>query len=297
MPEDSNAIALLTSRSQYLNPALKRIADYILDNLEKSKTITTKELAAACEVAESTISRFVKEVGFDGFQDFKIALAESLISKEQPGDYVEKTVYEDIARGDSTEIIIEKVYHQNLLKMHETKKLVDIPQLERAVAVIEKAESLIFVSTGSSSIATNEAIMRFTRAGKRCIFWSDASMQLMVAATASPRDAVIGISDSGKTANIIAVCQSAREKSIPIIAVTSGRDTPLDRLADVTLFTPAPAARQANAGGWESTTSKTAQIILVDMLYACYAARNYDDSLQNMNRTYQSVRLTRQPAK
>ena len=297
MSGDNNAIALLTSRSQYLNPALKKIADYVLDNLEKSKTITTKELAGACDVAESTISRFVKEVGFDGFQEFKIALAESLIHSEHPGEYVEKAVYEDITREDSTEIIIEKVYHQNLLKMSETKKLVNIEQLERAVAIIEKAESLIFVSTGSSSIATNEAIMRFTRAGKRCIFWSDASMQLMVAATATSRDVVIGISDSGKTANITAVCQAAKDRSVPIIAVTSGKDSPLDRLADLTLFTPAQSSRQANGGGWESTTSKTAQIILIDMLYACYAARNYDASINNMNKTYQSVRLTRHTAK
>jgi DNA-binding MurR/RpiR family transcriptional regulator len=297
MSGDNNAIALLASRSQYLNPALKKIAEYVLENLEKSKTITTKELAAACDVAESTISRFVKEVGFDGFQEFKIALAESLIHSEQPGEYVEKAVYEDITREDGTEIIIEKVYHQNLLKMGEAKKLINVEQLEKAVSIIEKAENLIFVSTGSSSVATNEAIMRFTRAGKRCIFWSDASMQLMVAATAASRDAVVGISDSGKTANIIAVCQSARERSVPIIAVTSGKDSPLDRLADVTLFTPAQAARQANAGGWESTTSKTAQIILVDILYACYAARNYDTSIRNMNKTYQSVRLTRHTPK
>ena len=297
MSLDNNAITLLASRSQYLNPALKKIADYILENQEASKTITTRELAVACDVAESTISRFVKEIGFDGFQAFKIALAESLINREQPGEYVEKSVYEDIRREDSTEIIIEKVYHQNLLKMSETKKQVNIEHLEKAVSVIEKTDNLIFVSTGSSSIATNEAIMRFTRAGKRCIFWSDASMQLMVAATASARDTVVGISDSGKTANIVAVCQSAKDRGVPIVAITSGKDSPLDRLADVTLFTPAQGARNSNVSGWESTTSKMAQIILIDMLYACYAARNYDNSLNNMNKTYQSVRLTRNTPK
>ncbi len=292
----SNAIALLANRSQYLNPALKKIADFILENQEKCKTITTKELAAACDVAESTISRFVKEVGFDGFQEFKISLAEALIHNEQPGEYVEKAVYEDISREDSTEIIVEKVYHQNLLKMSETKKLINVEQMEKAASVIEQAESIIFASTGSSSIATDEAIMRFTRAGKRCIFWADASMQLMVAATATTRDVVGGISDSGQTANILTVCQTAKERGVPVIAITSGKDSPLDRLADITLFTPAQM-RGTGENGWESTTSKTAQVILVDILYACYAAKNYDNSLINMNQTYQSVRLTRQPAK
>ena len=65
----------------YLNPALRRIGDYIINNPEKCKTITIKELATACEVAESTVTRFVRETGFDSYQQLK---SESKLAHKPP---------------------------------------------------------------------------------------------------------------------------------------------------------------------------------------------------------------------
>jgi len=284
----------MNSKLQYLNPALRRIADYVLDHLEQCKTITVNELATACEVADSTITRFVKEIGYSNFQQFKIAIAESLIHVDPTSDYEEKAIYEDIQKGDDTKEIIEKVYHQNISKMTETKNLLNVEALEKAVQIILTAETLIFVSTGSSSVATNEAIMRFTRAGKRCIFWSDSSMQMMISATASPNDVMIGISDSGKTKSVIQAIKSAKEHHVPTICVTSDSKSLLASIGDVVLYTPMKISKSENQKHFESTTSKNAQILLLDILYACFATKQYDKTIDNLNRTYQALKATRE---
>ena len=88
---EKNIVLLIHQHMGYLNPALKRLATYILDNLEQCKTITTKALASTCEVAESTVTRFVREIGFSSFQEFKISIAEYLTQNQMAaGEETEK---------------------------------------------------------------------------------------------------------------------------------------------------------------------------------------------------------------
>ena len=72
-------------KSGYLNPALRRIADRVLKAPEEVKSISIKDLAVQCEVSESTITRFVREIGVSSFQNFKILIAEEL-SQGNPTD-------------------------------------------------------------------------------------------------------------------------------------------------------------------------------------------------------------------
>lgn len=287
----NNAISQLSNKIQYLNPALKKIAAYVLDNPEESKTITTKELAAACGVAESTITRFVKEIGYASFQEFKISLAEAITLSDQQGPVEENAVYEDIEPGDSTEEIVEKVFFQNVSKLQAARDLINPAEVKRAAALIDQAENLIFISTGSSSVAANEGIVRFTRAGKRCIFWSDLSMQMMVSSTLGEKDLVIGISDSGKTTSVLDALKMAKAGGAGAIFITSDFETKMTGLCDVVLYTPPRLSKGQNH--WESMTSKNAQIMIIDVLYACFALDNYEETLENLNKTYQSVKFTR----
>ncbi len=69
--------------SPFLNPALGRIAEFILEHPEPCRTMTIKQLAIACDVAESIVSRFVKEMNLNSYQDLKMSIAEALYSSEQ----------------------------------------------------------------------------------------------------------------------------------------------------------------------------------------------------------------------
>ncbi len=60
--ERQSIIEHIYKQVPYLNPALRRIAEYILEHPDQFKTITINELAVACDVAESTVTRFVKEI-------------------------------------------------------------------------------------------------------------------------------------------------------------------------------------------------------------------------------------------
>jgi DNA-binding MurR/RpiR family transcriptional regulator len=287
-----NALVSIQQKLAYLNPALARVGQYILDHSEACKTITIKDLASACAVAESSVTRFVKEVGFDSYQDLKIYIAESLTQPAEPG-LEQPYVYEDITQDDSMENIIEKVHYRNVQMLSLTKQVLNPREIERAVDLIEKAESVIFSCKGSSAIAAEEGVMRFSRAGKRCIFFRDESQQLITAASATAADLVIGISNSGRSISVVNVMDLARERDVPTIGITAYEGSPLSKSADVALYTPTKQSDSDDGLGWESTASKSAQILVMDILYAGYAVRRFETTRGYMEKTYKAIRHTR----
>ncbi len=290
-----NAIGRMSAQILYLNPALQKIGQFILDNKEKCKTITIKELAVTCSVAESTVTRFVKETGFSSFQELKIALAEHLSQSEYEFPHIESAIYEDINKDDNFENIVKKIYHKNIQKITETMDILYSPALQEVVNVISKANQLIFVSTGSSSVACEEAVMRFTRSGKKCIYWKDYALQLMYSSIVCEDDVLIAISVSGRTKIVVDSVELAGANGAKTIGITSDPQSKLAKACDYTLYTPNINGKSVSALHWESTSSKAAQIFLIDILYACYAVQNYDNTLENLNKTYIAIKDTRYP--
>ena len=120
--ERQNILDTIYKKAPYLNPALRRIADFIIAQPEQCKTMTIKELAIACDVAESTVTRFVKEIDLKSYQDLKIAIAEALFGNDAMGAQPEERyVYEGIARTDSASQIIDKVVYRNIQTLIDTR--------------------------------------------------------------------------------------------------------------------------------------------------------------------------------
>ena len=287
-PKPQNVLEQIYKQLPYLNPALGRIAEFILEHPESCKTMTIKQLAIACDVAESTVSRFVKEMNLNSYQDLKMAIAEALYSNEQ-GDEVsaaEKYFYEGISRTDSSQTIIEKVMHRNIQTLTDTKQRLNVIEVDKAVAAIDGADVIIFCCMGSSGVAAEEGVMRFTRAGKKCLLFRDQSIQSMTAAIVGPNDVVIGISNSGRSAPVVAALKLAQSKGAQTIGITSFERSPLVKFADTALFTPTQSPPPGLDLYGEATTSVSAQILVMDVLYTCFAAKNFSRTLKYLEETY-----------
>lgn len=287
-----NLVSSITAQREYMNPALQRIADYILQNPEQCKTITTKQLAGACGVAESTVTRFVREIGLESFRDFKILLAESLL-QAAPTYLSGDAIYDSISRTDSQNDIVDKVFYRTMQNMKAAREMIRIDDISRAVTAICDAKCLIFVGTGSSSVAAEEAIVRFSRAGKRCVFWRDGSMSTMASATANTDDLIIAISDTGRTASVVSAVEHAARSGAASLAITSDGRSPLATAADIVLQTPPRSLGASAKEPWESTTAKTSQLFLIDILYVCYAMSRFDETVENLEKTREALKNSR----
>jgi len=104
-----------------LNPALKKIGEFVLEDPGNIKHMRIKDLAQQCSVAEATVTRFVKTIGLGSFQELKIKIAEITTDRRE----AEEQVYDDVSRNDSLQSIVEKIVFTNIEAMRNTRKVID----------------------------------------------------------------------------------------------------------------------------------------------------------------------------
>ncbi len=70
-----------------LTPKTRRVADFMMEDYKRLFLMTAKEIAQKCQVSEPTITRFVMDLGFNGYGEFeqylKVLLRDELTSVER----------------------------------------------------------------------------------------------------------------------------------------------------------------------------------------------------------------------
>jgi len=287
-------LARIRWMSGYMNPALRRIAERVLKAPEEVKSISIKDLAAQCNVSESTVTRFVREIEVPSFQHFKILIAEELSQGgSTPSPMVDRHVYEDITEEDNTASVLSKVAARYAMTINDTMAGLSSEELEKAVAAIEAADVLAFFAMGASLLCVESALLRFMRVGKRCFFFRDLGMRQISTSTLGPKSLAIGVSNSGRTISTVDSLQQAKAQGATTLAITSFPDSPIVRHADICMFTPTVTGVRGPAEYHESMVSKIAQLQVIDVLYSLYAVRNFGRAIEGLERTSDVTALTR----
>ncbi|WP_417837724.1 MurR/RpiR family transcriptional regulator [Thalassospira tepidiphila] len=292
--EMTSVLSRIRYMSAYLNPALRRISDRVLKAPEEIKSISIKDLAAQCDVSESTVTRFVREIEVASFQQFKILIAEELSQASNSGhEPIDQHVYEDIGKNDDASAVITKISSRYSITVQDTKNGLNAEQFDAAVEAIETAESLSFFAMGSSMICVENALMRFMRVGKPCHFFRDIGVRQISTATLGPQKLAIGVSNSGRTISTVDALKAAKDQGATTLCITSFPDSPLASVADIKLYTPTVTGPTGGAGYHESMVSKIAQLQVVDILYSIYAVRNFGAAMEGLERTADITSLSR----
>jgi DNA-binding MurR/RpiR family transcriptional regulator len=278
----------LASKTPYMSPALRAVSDVVLADPEAAQAMSITDLAHAAGVAESTVSRFVREIGLDSYNALRLGIAEAVYSGRGAATAagVEGYVYEGVLRGDSVPEAVAKVLVSSRQALERTSAVLNHDAVARVVSRIHEARSIYFVAMGSSAVAAENAVVRFVRAGKRCILFRDQGLQVMTAATLDHADLVIGFSDSGASVSVVESLRIARQHGAFTVGVTATEKSPVTLVCDEVLFTASPLADAGVYG--ESVTAKWGQLLVADALYASYAAAHYDATIGFLEETYLS---------
>ena len=68
---------LLSEKQDSITKSGTIIAAYLSKHAEEAQFLSISSLAKACNMAEATIYRFCKQLGFEGYNEMKIALAQA----------------------------------------------------------------------------------------------------------------------------------------------------------------------------------------------------------------------------
>jgi DNA-binding MurR/RpiR family transcriptional regulator len=259
-----------------LKPALRRIAAYILEEPNKMKLQKIHEVAKECRVSGSTVTRFIRAINFASFHDFKIALAGMSSNELEDMEKTENEVYDDITKSETIGSIIHKIGLRNIEALQETLKIVSPSEIEKAVSAVERANILVFYCVGSSTIAAEHAKLRFYRVGKQSVIYNDPAQQAISASLFDKNNLAIGISNSGRTVPTVSSLKMAKESGATTICITNYDTSPIVKYSDIKLFVSSEVSTFFN----ESMVSRMCQLLIIDILYASFAAKHFDESIQ-----------------
>jgi DNA-binding MurR/RpiR family transcriptional regulator len=101
------------------------------------------------------------------------------------------------------------------------------------------ADATVFTAAGGSATLLARAALRFLALGVRVGWYGDSQAQLVSASLLDRSGAVLALSRSGRTPEVLAVVRAAKERGADVSVITSARKSPLAALADrVVVITP-----------------------------------------------------------
>lgn len=266
----SSVNSLTRIRSSY--PALAaseaRVADWVMQQPEKIMRLSMAQVAQACGVSDTTVLRFCRNAGFQGFTDLKLSIARDMVSPTQ-------VIHDDIVAGDAPAVIARKVFLSNIQAMYDTLEVLDENALSKAIDLLKSANRILIVGVGTSAPIVQSMYNMLMRLGLNCKAQTDSYLQLMEVALLGPGDLVIAVSQSGTSMDPVLTLKQAKASRASTICITGNAQSPITKHADVTLLSVAREARI------EAIASRLAQMSIADALYVIVALRNIDSAFQN----------------
>jgi DNA-binding MurR/RpiR family transcriptional regulator len=272
---------ILVKLQEYImdaSTAEKDLVNFLLSHPEEAIGCSVQLLAQKTYCSPSTIMRLCWKLGFSGYKELQKSLIQDVaIEKENALGKME-----DINPGDTLEQMVEKVTYKNMISLDNTRKLVDLDILAKAINLLIQCDTLYFFGIGSSLLIARDAYLKFLRINKVCCISDDWHAQLLQAKNIKPNDLAIIISYSGFTEEMLTCARNIKKNGAPIIAITRSDESPLAKLSDLNLRV-ASSEVLIRTG---AMSSRISQLNIIDILYVAYINRNYDVSISQLKRTY-----------
>ncbi len=251
-PPVTGALSRLRAEQPHLTPALRRLAEVVLASPHEVIYQSVTELAEGAEVGEASVIRLCRDLGFKGFQDFKLALAADLARVTDRG-----------TGAPSGAGVLERVTEAALRAVSETSAML-AGTLEPALTALEGARTLLIYGAGASGISAQDYGYKLLRLGYSVGVHTDAHLAAMAAATLPAEAVVIALTRSGSTLDTVKVLELARTRGVNTLLVTERVKSPATAVADVVLYTS--SSESPLTGG--SISSKIGQLLVLDALFA-----------------------------
>ena len=273
-----NAPVLSTIRAHYgsMTQVQKRIPDFILNNPEFVVKGSISDLAGATNVkSEASIVRFYRTLGYDGYKDFKIQIAQELAGQ------VFYHSSEDIKMTDSAAEIKRKVFSGTISCATECMRQNDVDAYEKAAELILNASNIIILGYGAASAIAHYAHFRLLELGINVHFSSDPHMNAPILAQPNPGTLIICLSKSGETLDLIRPLQQLPPGSCKILSITNSEESSLTEMSDVVIVTHTDGVNYLT----DAMNTRTVQMLVVDTLFSIVSIRGGKDAQARLLKT------------
>jgi RpiR family carbohydrate utilization transcriptional regulator len=248
----------------------QKVAALVREDPHMVMNSTMAAVAEAAGVSEPTVMRFAVSFGYDGFQSFKIDLAQALALGIP-------ITYSAITADDPLPTLTTKIFDHTISSLDRARRSLDAEAVGAAVEALCSASSVLFVGFGASSIIAQDAEQKFALFGVPCSAPIDPHQQFMAASMSGPGSVMVAISNTGRTDTVIQVAAQAKSRGVTVIGMT-GANTPLLEYCDIGLI----VKTFEDTDLFTPTVSRLAGLVVVDILATAVAMRRGPDHLEKL---------------
>ena len=247
-----------------MTPLESEIASYILNNKDAVMKLKIQELADTLFISKSAIHRFVKKIGFNGFNDLKVSIA------KEDADLLENNSYINVnypfQAKDNPRQIAFKLLELYEKAIKDTFEYVDLDQIKAVSQLIDSADVVdIYTHAHNSNIAENFQD-KMLSIGRSVNCPSSFYNQRLTVLASDKKHVAIILSYSGKATFILLIVKKLYEKGVKVIQIGKAGSNYYSQYVTYHLSI---SDSENNRDRMSQFSSHIAMQYIMDVLYGC----------------------------
>ena len=252
----NNILEQLQNSTKQLRKSEQKVANYILKHPHDIVRMRIVDLACEAEVSEPTVIRFCRALGYVGFQEFKLELAQDISL------FIDlETTH--INQGDSVDEYLPKIFDSTMVYLLKLRAEIDKKDISHSVRMLRQARRIEIIAQGVSAGVANELSKKLERLLLNARHSLDPYTQAMNTTLLGVHDLLFIISNTGNSKALLYSLEIAQERRTPVLSLCP-RDSLIGQGSTLNI-NMAPAISEHN-DVYTSMTTRLAYLVIIDVL-------------------------------
>lgn len=223
----STVLERLTEEWSALTPEAQKAARYVLENPADVGVSTVREIAEAAKVKPNTFVRMARQVGFDGYDDFREPFREAI--RRGQVSYPDRVRWlQDVRKSGDLGALYADQVAAAIRNIEETFAGIDAEALKVAAEAIWNSRQVFVMGVGvNNANARNFTYLASTGMTRFQTIPRAGSVATDDLAWADERDVLIAITCHPYRSEVIDAVQIAREQGVKVVAISDSPASPI----------------------------------------------------------------------
>lgn len=273
-----NILDKISDSFQELTPSQRKVAQYVYHNINEAFLLNSFQIAKTANVSEATVTRFLTNLGFSGFSEFKREIARQVLESFSTTQRLAESAEDLKARGN----VFSEILQGDIENIQTLTATISDQLFEQAVNELCSARSIYVLGLRSSyALAFYLTFdLRFFLDKVILIKPGIGDMPEQVLGVTKD-DVLVVISFRRYTRESFDIAEKIKKRAGSVIALTNSELSPVAKLADVTLV--------ASTNIPTYIESYTAPMSLINALITAIALRKKDQAMSALNKLETSL--------
>ncbi|WP_136442165.1 MurR/RpiR family transcriptional regulator [Pacificoceanicola onchidii] len=228
----SSVLDRLSEEWDALTPEAQKAARYVLENPADVGVSTVREIAEAANVKPNTFVRMARQVGFEGYEDFRAPFREAI--RKGGVSFPDRARWlQDIRKSGDLGGLYADMAQAAMRNLEETFAGIEADTLKAAAEEIWSARKVFVLGVGvNNSNARNFSYLASTGMKDFHPIPRPGSTPVDDLAWAGPEDALIAMTCRPYRSEVVEAVRIAREQGLRIVSISDSPASPIIRAAD-----------------------------------------------------------------